>query len=141
VREAQIDRAGCFAYSPVDGAVANELPGMLATELREERRARFMAVAEAVSGPQAAEPRRRAMQVLVDFRVSARPQGRLRRLRRRPGIDGRVRQLAPEKALEELQGRRLHAAQIVAADGHDLVGVPNLRAPSAMKKPFAQHPR
>ena len=29
VREAQIDRAGCFAYSDVTGAVANELPGML----------------------------------------------------------------------------------------------------------------
>src|SRR5438477_11620894 len=45
MREAQIDRAGCFAYSPVAGATANDLPGMLAAELREERRARFMAVA------------------------------------------------------------------------------------------------
>jgi len=49
IREARIDRAGCFAYSAVDGATANELPGMLPIELREERRARFMAVAEAVS--------------------------------------------------------------------------------------------
>ncbi|MEY3253670.1 MAG: ribosomal protein methylthiotransferase, partial [Pseudomonadota bacterium] len=49
VREAQIDRAGCFAYSPVKGAVANDIPGMLPKEVREERRARFMAVAEAVS--------------------------------------------------------------------------------------------
>src|SRR4051812_34985881 len=49
VREAQIDRAGCFAYSPVEGAAANELPGMLPQELRDERRARFMAVAEDVS--------------------------------------------------------------------------------------------
>ena len=50
VREAQIDRAGCFAYSPVQGAAANELPGQLAAEEHEERRARFMAVAEEVSG-------------------------------------------------------------------------------------------
>ena len=40
VREAQIDRAGCFAYSDVNGAAANELPGMLPMEVREERRAR-----------------------------------------------------------------------------------------------------
>ena len=38
VREAQIDRAGCFAYSPVQGALANELDGALPTELREERK-------------------------------------------------------------------------------------------------------
>ena len=49
MREARIDRAGCFAYSPVEGAAANEIAGMLPPELREERRARFMAVAEEVS--------------------------------------------------------------------------------------------
>src|SRR3982750_443254 len=49
VREAEIDRAGCFAYSPVDGATANDIPGMLPIEVREARRARFMEVAEAVS--------------------------------------------------------------------------------------------
>src|SRR5690349_23100240 len=49
MREARIDRAGCFAYSAVEGATANDIPGMLPMELREERRARFMAVAEAVS--------------------------------------------------------------------------------------------
>src|SRR5574344_1784923 len=45
IREAEIDRAGCFAYSPVEGATANELPGMLPVEVREARRARFMEVA------------------------------------------------------------------------------------------------
>src|SRR3990167_9416646 len=49
MHEAQIDRAGCFAYSPVEGAAANDIPGMLPLEVREERRARFMAGAEAVS--------------------------------------------------------------------------------------------
>jgi ribosomal protein S12 methylthiotransferase len=67
MREAQIDRAGCFAYSPVDGAAANELPGMLPLELREERRARFMAVAEEVSAAKLQAQRVGAtMQVLVD---------------------------------------------------------------------------
>ncbi len=41
MREAKIDRAGCFAYSAVEGATANDIPGMLPMELREERRARF----------------------------------------------------------------------------------------------------
>ena len=49
MRQARIDRAGCFAYSAVDGAVANELPGLLPQAEREQRRARFMAVAEDVS--------------------------------------------------------------------------------------------
>jgi ribosomal protein S12 methylthiotransferase len=59
MREAQIDRAGCFAYSAVDGAAANDIPGMLPLELREERRARFMAVAEEVSAARLATPRGR----------------------------------------------------------------------------------
>lgn len=40
--EAQLDRVGCFAYSPVDGAAANALPDAIAPELREERQERFM---------------------------------------------------------------------------------------------------
>jgi ribosomal protein S12 methylthiotransferase len=40
--EAQLDRVGCFAYSPVEGATANALPDAVAAELREERRERFM---------------------------------------------------------------------------------------------------
>src|SRR3982750_3892652 len=49
LREARIDRAGCFAYSAVEGAAANDIRGMLPIEVREARRARFMEVAEAVS--------------------------------------------------------------------------------------------
>ena len=66
VREAQIDRAGCFAYSDVNGAAANELPGMLPMEVREERRARFMAVAEEVSIAKLQRRVGATMQVLVD---------------------------------------------------------------------------
>ena len=46
---AEIDRVGVFAYSPVEGAVANELPGALPEVLREERRARLMAHQEDIS--------------------------------------------------------------------------------------------
>src|SRR5216110_280667 len=49
VKEAELDRVGCFAYSPVEGAKANELPGALPDELREERRARFMQAQAEVS--------------------------------------------------------------------------------------------
>jgi tRNA A37 methylthiotransferase MiaB len=49
IAEAELDRVGCFAYSPVEGATANDLPGALPDEVREERRARFMEVAEEVS--------------------------------------------------------------------------------------------
>ena len=66
MQEAKIDRAGCFAYSPVDGAVANDIPGMLPLEVREERRARFMAVAEAVSAAKLHERIGATMQILVD---------------------------------------------------------------------------
>ena len=38
LEEAQLDRVGCFAYSPVEGAKANELPGPRAREVKEERR-------------------------------------------------------------------------------------------------------
>ena len=42
LQEARLDRVGCFAYSPVDGAKANELPDPVRAEIREERRKRFM---------------------------------------------------------------------------------------------------
>ena len=49
LREAQLDRVGCFAYSPVQGAQANSLPDPVPAEIREERRARFMGVQAAIS--------------------------------------------------------------------------------------------
>ena len=66
MQEAKIDRAGCFAYSAVAGATANAIEGMLPIELREERRARFMAVAEAVSSQKLQSRVGATMQVLVD---------------------------------------------------------------------------
>lgn len=125
LREAQIDRAGCFAYSPVEGAGANELPGQLPAELREERRARFMAVAEEVS---AAKLQRRVgatMQVLVDHAPAlGRKGGRGRSYADAPEIDGTVRLLPPEKASKTLKTGEFTRARIVATEGHDLVGIP-----------------
>ncbi len=49
LQEAQLDRVGCFAYSPVEGAAANALPDAVPDEIKEERRRRFMQVQEAIS--------------------------------------------------------------------------------------------
>lgn len=49
MREAQLDRVGCFAYSPVEGAKANELPGAVPEEVKEERRRRFMELQAEIS--------------------------------------------------------------------------------------------
>jgi len=125
MREARIDRAGCFAYSPVEGASANGLPGMLPAEVREERRARFMAVAEAVSAAKLRERVGATMQVLVDHAPAlGRHGGRGRSYADAPEIDGTVRLLAPQKASKTLKVGEFTRAQIVATEGHDLVGTP-----------------
>ena len=125
VREAQIDRAGCFAYSPVDGAVANALPGMVPAALREERRARFMAVAEEVSAAKLQARVGATMQVLVDSAAAlGRKGGFGRTYADAPEIDGRVRLLPPEKASKTCKAGEFTRARIVAAEGHDLVGLP-----------------
>ncbi|WP_296870136.1 30S ribosomal protein S12 methylthiotransferase RimO [Tibeticola sp.] len=125
VRAARIDRAGCFAYSPVAGAAANELPGMLGDELREERRSRFMAVAEEVSTAKLRERIGQTLQVLVD---AAPAQGRRGGVGRSyadaPEIDGTVRLLPPQKISKTLKVGEFTRAQIVDAQGHDLVAVP-----------------
>ena len=64
--EAELDRVGCFAYSPVDGAKANELPDPVPDEVREERRARFMQVQEAISREKLKRKVGRTLEVLVD---------------------------------------------------------------------------
>jgi len=66
LEQAQLDRVGCFAYSPVDGAVANALPDPVLEEVKEERRARLMAKQEAISAARMRQKIGRTMTVLVD---------------------------------------------------------------------------
>ena len=125
VREARIDRAGCFAYSPVAGASANQLPGALPDALREERRARFMAVAEAVSTGKLEERVGATMQVLVDHAPALGRRGGIgRSYADAPEIDGQVRLLPPEKASKTLKAGEFTRARIVGTEGHDLIGLP-----------------
>ncbi len=125
MREAQIDRAGCFAYSPVDGAAANDLAGLLPQVEREARRARFMAVAESVSVARLQRRIGATMQVLVDHAPAlGRRGGTGRSYADAPEIDGTVRLLPPEKASRTLKVGEFTRARIVAAEGHDLIAQP-----------------
>ncbi len=125
MREARIDRAGCFAYSPVEGATANELPGMLPVEVREERRARFMAVAEEVSAAKLRQRIGATMQVLVDSAPALGRRGGVgRSYADAPEIDGTVRLLPPTKASKTLKVGEFTRAQIVDTQGHDLIAIP-----------------
>jgi len=125
LREAEIDRAGCFAYSPVDGAAANALPGALPDALRDERRARVMAVAEAVSSARLQRRVGATLQVLVD-RASAlgRKGASGRSYADAPEIDGTVQLLPPTKASTRIQVGEFVRARVVAAQGHDLIAQP-----------------
>jgi ribosomal protein S12 methylthiotransferase len=125
VREAGIDRAGCFAYSPVTGAAANALANPVPAELREERRARFMAVAESVSAQRLECRVGATMQVLVDHAPAmGRQGGRARSYADAPEIDGVVHLLPPQKASTTLKVGSFAKARIVRAQGHDLVAQP-----------------
>jgi ribosomal protein S12 methylthiotransferase len=125
MREAQIDRVGCFAYSNVTGAEANRIEGMLPIELREERRARFMAVAEEVSSQKLQRRVGATMQVLVDSAPAMGKKGGVgRSYADAPEIDGAVRLLPPEKISKQLKVGEFTRARVVGVDGHDLVAAP-----------------
>ncbi len=125
MREAQIDRAGCFAYSPVQGAAANDIPGMLPQALREERRARFMAVAEEVSAHKLRQRIGSTMQVLVDSAPALGKKGGVgRSYADAPEIDGVVKLLPPEKISKTLKVGEFTKARVMGTQGHDLVALP-----------------
>ena len=125
MRQARIDRAGCFAYSAVQGAAANGLPDALPQAVREERRARFMAVAEEVSTHKLRERVGATMQVLVDSAPSLGRKGAIgRSYADAPEIDGLVRLLPPEKISKTLKTGEFTRARIVGTEGHDLIGLP-----------------
>ncbi len=125
VQEARIDRAGCFAYSPVTGAAANALADPVEDAVREERRVRFMAVAEAMSAEKLLDRVGSTMQVLVDAAPSMGKKGGVgRSYADAPEIDGVVRLLPPQKVSKTLKVGEFTKAKVVAAEGHDLVAQP-----------------
>ena len=125
VREAQIDRAGCFAYSPVAGATANSIPGMVPALERERRREQFMTVAEEVSVLKLEQRLGQTLQVLVDQAAGAGRKGGVgRSYADAPEIDGVVHLLPPEKISKRIAAGEFTRARVVGTQGHDLVAVP-----------------
>jgi ribosomal protein S12 methylthiotransferase len=66
LQEAQLDRVGCFKYSPVEGAAANALEGHVPAEVQEDRYSRFMERAAAISAARLARRVGARLRVLVD---------------------------------------------------------------------------
>src|SRR5690606_24968283 len=109
LREARLDRVGAFAYSPGDGAAANDLPDAVPDEVREERRARLMALQESISREKLQAKVGKRLEVIVDA----------------PGV-GRSRADAPEiDGVVRFRGGKpgeLRTVLIHRADAHDLHG-------------------
>jgi len=117
LREARIDRAGCFAYSPVDGATANGLAGALPEEVREARRARFMEVQAAISAERLTRHVGRTIDVLVDA-IATDGSAVARSKADAPEIDGVVH-VRPHPSLRVGEFARVRVRR---SDAHDLHG-------------------
>ncbi len=106
---AQLDRVGCFAYSPVAGAAANALPDPLADEVKQERRERFMQTQQRISARKLKAKVGKTLRVLVDAPGIGRSSADA------PEIDGTVR-FKGGKAGEFAE------VTVERADAHDLHG-------------------
>ncbi|MGH8458670.1 MAG: 30S ribosomal protein S12 methylthiotransferase RimO, partial [Nevskiales bacterium] len=114
--EAQLDRVGCFQYSPVEGAPANALPDAVLDEVKQERSERFMELQEKISARRLKRKVGKTLDALVDA-VDGK-QAVARSHADAPDIDGSV-------IIEN--GGTLRAGQIVkvkikSADDYDLYG-------------------
>jgi len=116
LRQAQLDRVGCFAYSPVDGAPANELPGALPEQVREERRGRLMQLQEAISQRRLAQKVGSVQRVLVD--ECSKTGAIARSSADAPEIDGVVH-IAPDPRLKVGE---FYDVLIQSNSAHDLHG-------------------
>ena len=116
LEEAQLDRVGCFKYSPVEGAAANALAGHVPPEVQEERYARFMERAAAISAQRLARRIGRRERVLVDEVRGT--EALARSAAEAPQIDGVVRIGGGKR----LRAGEFAEVEIVAADAYDLAG-------------------
>jgi ribosomal protein S12 methylthiotransferase len=109
IQEAQLDRVGCFAYSPVEGAVANDLPDPVPEDVKEDRKARFMALQAEISAARLKAKIGKTFKVLVDEPGVGRSSADA------PEIDGVVR-------FEGGKAGEFVDVIIDRADEHDLFG-------------------
>ncbi len=112
LKQARLDRVGCFAYSPVDGAKANELPDPVPDEVKEERRGRFMELQARISREKLKAKIGKTLKIIVDA------PGVGRSTADAPEIDGLVYfEKAPQMKLGDFVDVRIDRA-----DEHDLHG-------------------
>ena len=118
IEEADINRAGCFAYSPVEGAVANALPDQIPEDIKQERLQRFMAAQEAVSARLLADKVGSVLPVLIDAVDADKLAATGRTPYDAPEIDGVVH-------ISDIDGIKpgdiIHV-EIEDSDAHDLYG-------------------
>lgn len=118
LKEAEIDRLGCFAYSPVDGAAANALPDPVPEEVREERRGRVMELQEGISKKRLQSKVGKTIRVLID--TVDRNGGVGRSAADAPEIDGVVYVKPPYEPHRKLVVGEFYEVEVTAADAHDL---------------------
>jgi ribosomal protein S12 methylthiotransferase len=118
IEEAQIDRLGCFAYSPVEGATANELDGAVPEEVREERRGRLMTLQQEISKKRLQAKVGKTIRVLIDS--VDRTGGVGRSAADAPEIDGVVYVKPPYEPHKKLKVGEFYDVVVTAADAHDL---------------------
>jgi ribosomal protein S12 methylthiotransferase len=117
--EAQLDRVGAFRFEPVAGAAANDLPGAVPEELKEERYARVMEKTAAISAAKLQAKIGRTLSVIVDL-ADGEGGATGRSYADAPEIDGEVHL----RDAPHLQQGDIVPVLIEDADEHDLYGVP-----------------
>src|SRR5690242_16201204 len=120
IEEAEIDRAGCFKYEPVTGAPANELEGVVPDEVKDERFAQLMEVAQDVSTAQLKKKVGRTIEVLVDDVRPAEGRAIARSKWDAPDIDGQV---IVDQAHGIKPGDKVSVV-VTGSDEYDLFAVP-----------------
>jgi ribosomal protein S12 methylthiotransferase len=116
LEQAQLDRVGCFTYSPVEGAVANQLPDHLPEEIKQERLSRLMTLQATISKQRLHNKIGSQQQILIDTITE---QGAIGRSSAdAPEIDGQVFITTTRK----LQPGDFVQVDIEDADEHDLYG-------------------
>jgi len=118
LQEAQIDRLGCFAYSPVEGATANALANPVPDAVREERRGRVMQLQETISAQRLQAKVGKTLRVLID--AVDRTGGTGRSAADAPEIDGVVFVKPPYEPDRKLKVGEFVDVVVTAADAHDL---------------------
>ncbi len=121
LREAKLDRVGCFAYSPVEGAQANQLPGALPDEVREERRHRFMQVQAQISAELLRAKIGTTQRVLIDEAEDEDGVAVGRTTADAPDIDG-VIYVTNNEGCRPLQPGDFVDVRVTDSQEHDLIG-------------------